>query len=35
MMTQLDILALEPFYGGPRKAMLETLMRTAATGGPC
>jgi hypothetical protein len=25
--TQLDILALEPFYGGARKAMLETIMR--------
>jgi hypothetical protein len=24
---QLDILALEPFYGGPRRAMLETVMR--------
>lgn len=27
MPGQLDILALEPFYGGPRKAMLEALMR--------
>lgn len=27
MSTQLDILALEPFFGGPRKAMLETIMR--------
>ena len=27
MGRQLDILALEPFYGGPRKAMLETIMR--------
>src|SRR5580658_6520163 len=27
MSSQLDILALEPFYGGVRKAMLETLMR--------
>ncbi len=27
MSTQLDILALEPFYGGVRKAMLETVMR--------
>jgi hypothetical protein len=25
--TQLDILALEPFFGGARKAMLETIMR--------
>jgi len=25
--AQLDILALEPFYGGVRKAMLETVMR--------
>jgi len=25
--SQLDILALEPFYGGARKAMLETLFR--------
>ena len=24
---QLDILALEPFFGGARKAMLETIMR--------
>src|SRR6186713_1901758 len=24
---QLDILALEPFYGGARRAMLETLVR--------
>ncbi|HTW93733.1 MAG TPA: DUF3524 domain-containing protein [Tepidisphaeraceae bacterium] len=27
MAAQLDILALEPFYGGPRRAMLETLFR--------
>lgn len=27
MPFQLDILALEPFYGGPRRAMLETLTR--------
>jgi hypothetical protein len=27
MAPQLDILALEPFYGGARKSMLETLMR--------
>jgi len=27
MSSQLDILALEPFYGGVRKAMLETVMR--------
>jgi Domain of unknown function (DUF3524) len=27
MSTQLDILALEPFYGGARRAMLETLVR--------
>ncbi len=27
MSAQLDILALEPFYGGPRRAMLETLVR--------
>lgn len=27
MSAQLDILALEPFYGGVRKAMLETVMR--------
>src|SRR5258705_3926917 len=27
MSTQLDILALEPFFGGARKAMLETLIR--------
>jgi hypothetical protein len=27
MSSQLDILALEPFYGGARRAMLETLMR--------
>jgi hypothetical protein len=27
MNVQLDILALEPFYGGPRKAMLEALLR--------
>ncbi len=27
MSTQLDILALEPFYGGVRKMMLETLIR--------
>jgi hypothetical protein len=27
MSTQLDILALEPYYGGARKAMLETLIR--------
>src|SRR6266566_514450 len=27
MSTQLDILALEPFFGGARKAMLETIMR--------
>src|SRR5580704_6587891 len=27
MSKQLDILALEPFYGGPRRAMLETLIR--------
>jgi hypothetical protein len=27
MSTQLDILALEPFYGGPRRAMLETVIR--------
>jgi hypothetical protein len=27
MSTQLDILALEPFYGGPRKVMLDTIMR--------
>ncbi len=25
MSTQLDILALEPFFGGARKAMLETI----------
>jgi hypothetical protein len=27
MAAQLDILALEPFYGGVRRSMLETLMR--------
>lgn len=27
MSTQLDILALEPFYGGVRKTMLETVIR--------
>ncbi len=27
MSSQLDILALEPFFGGARKAMLETIMR--------
>jgi len=27
MAAQLDILALEPFYGGARRAMLETLIR--------
>ncbi|HUB25924.1 MAG TPA: DUF3524 domain-containing protein [Tepidisphaeraceae bacterium] len=27
MSTQLDILALEPYYGGARRAMLETLIR--------
>jgi hypothetical protein len=27
MSTQLDILALEPFFGGARRAMLETVMR--------
>lgn len=27
MSSQLDILALEPFFGGPRRAMLETIMR--------
>jgi hypothetical protein len=27
MSTQLDILALEPFYGGVRKLMLETIIR--------
>jgi hypothetical protein len=27
MSSQLDILALEPFYGGPRRQMLETLVR--------
>ncbi len=27
MSSQLDILALEPFYGGVRKSMLETVMR--------
>jgi hypothetical protein len=27
MSSQLDILALEPFYGGMRKSMLETVMR--------
>jgi hypothetical protein len=27
MDLQLDILAIEPFYGGPRKAMLDTLFR--------
>jgi hypothetical protein len=27
MSSQLDILALEPFYGGVRRAMLETVMR--------
>src|SRR5450755_2059146 len=27
MASQLDILALEPFYGGARKSMLETMMR--------
>ncbi|HEX4125895.1 MAG TPA: DUF3524 domain-containing protein [Tepidisphaeraceae bacterium] len=27
MSTQLDILALEPFYGGARRAMLETVIR--------
>lgn len=27
MSTQLDILALEPFYGGMRRAMLETIIR--------
>ena len=29
MSSQLDILALEPFYGGVRKAMLETVMRVS------
>src|SRR5688572_27065486 len=27
MSTQLDILALEPFFGGVRRLMLETMMR--------
>jgi hypothetical protein len=27
MSNQLDILALEPFYGGPRRQMLETIIR--------
>jgi hypothetical protein len=27
MSSQIDILALEPFYGGARRAMLETIMR--------
>src|SRR5688572_9465467 len=27
MVNQLDILALEPFYGGARKSMLESVMR--------
>lgn len=27
MLPQLDILALEPFYGGARKSMLDTIMR--------
>lgn len=27
MARQLDILALEPFFGGPRRSMLETLVR--------
>jgi hypothetical protein len=27
MSAELDILAIEPFYGGPRKAMLDTIMR--------
>ena len=27
MAAQLDILALEPFYGGARRAMLDTIMR--------
>jgi hypothetical protein len=27
MSLQLDILAIEPYYGGPRKAMLDTIMR--------
>ncbi|MGA2230868.1 MAG: DUF3524 domain-containing protein [Tepidisphaeraceae bacterium] len=27
MSPQLDILALEPFYGGPRKAMLDSLIK--------
>ncbi|HWP39717.1 MAG TPA: DUF3524 domain-containing protein, partial [Tepidisphaeraceae bacterium] len=27
MSTQLDILCLEPFYGGIRRIMLETLIR--------
>ena len=27
MAAQLDILALEPFYGGPRQAMLESMLR--------
>src|SRR5512140_28188 len=27
MAVQLDILALEPFYGGPRQVMLETILR--------
>ena len=27
MARQLDILALEPFYGGPRKAMIEAILR--------
>src|SRR4029078_1506273 len=26
MSTQLDILALEPFYGGPRRVMLESVI---------
>jgi len=29
MSSQLDILALEPFYGGARKAMLEAVIRTS------
>ena len=29
MVNQLDILALEPFYGGARKAMLDSLMRNS------
>ena len=35
MRTQLDILALEPFYGGIRRAMLSAVIGAAAIAGRC